>query len=149
MFDSEDSTHKTEFGTSRGKIVLHLLENPVGNQFLKVLRILVPPEILVPLEICARFGESLLMFNWIFFQIPYIKKVFPLMIQWQSVILQKNLHKTNIYVYDLRILVSSSILVVPWIFEKHLEILLKDNSLILKIPCNKVILTVIISKHSR
>ena len=71
------------------------------------------------------------------------------MIQWQSVIFQKNLHKRNIYVYDLRILVSSSILVVPWIFEKHLEILLKDNSLILKIPCNKVILTVIISKHSR
>ena len=63
MFDSQDSTHKTEFGTSRGKIVLHLLENPVGNQFLKVLRILVPPEILVPLEISARFGESLLMFN--------------------------------------------------------------------------------------
>ena len=117
MFDSQDSTHKTEFGTSRGKIVLHLLENPVGNQFLKVLRILVPPEILVPLEISARFGESLLMFNWIFFQIPYIKKVFPLMIQWQSVILQKNLHKTNIYVYDLKILVPSSILVVPWIFE--------------------------------
>ena len=42
------------------------------------------------------------------------------MIQWQSVISQNNLHKSNIYtyVYDLRILVLSSIWVVPWIFEK-------------------------------
>ena len=44
--------------------------------------------------------------------------VFQFMIQWQSVISKKNLHKTNIYVYDLTILVPSSILVVPRVFEK-------------------------------
>ena len=58
------------------------------------------------------------MFNWIVLQIPYIKKVFQFMIQWQSVISKKNLHKTNIYVYDLTILVPPSILVVRSVFEK-------------------------------
>ena len=58
------------------------------------------------------------MFNWIVLQISYIKQVFSFMIQWQSVISKKNLHRTKIYVYDLTILVPSSILVVPSVFEK-------------------------------
>ena len=55
VFNLQDSTHKNEFGTSRGRTVFHLLKKPVGNQYLKVLRILVPPEILIPLEISAQF----------------------------------------------------------------------------------------------
>ena len=42
--------------------MFHLLKKPVGNQYLEVLRILVPPEILVPLQISAIL-EALLMFN--------------------------------------------------------------------------------------
>ena len=52
-FYLKDPTQKTDFGTSHGRTVFHLLKKPVGNQCLKVLRILVPPEILVPLEISA------------------------------------------------------------------------------------------------
>ena len=37
----------------------------------------------------------------------------------------------------------------PLDFSKLLQILLNGNCLIFKIPCNRVILTVIISKHSR
>ena len=35
--------------------MFHLLKNPVGNQYIEALRILVPPEILVPAEISAQF----------------------------------------------------------------------------------------------
>ena len=36
---------------SRGRTVFQLLKNLVGNQYPEVLRILVPPKILVPLQI--------------------------------------------------------------------------------------------------
>ena len=55
VFNFEDATHKTDFGTFRGRAVSHLPKKPVGNQYLKVLRILVPPEILVYLKISAQF----------------------------------------------------------------------------------------------
>ena len=59
----QDPTHKTEFGTSRGRIVFHLLKKPVGIQYLKVVRILVLPEILVFLEISAQFERDSLRSN--------------------------------------------------------------------------------------
>ena len=55
VFNFEGPTHKTEFGTSCGRTVFHLLKKPVGNQYLEVLRILVPLEILVSLQISAEF----------------------------------------------------------------------------------------------
>ena len=57
MFNFQDSTRKTDFGTSRGRTVFHLLKKPVGNQYPKVLRILVPSGILVPLEIYAQLEK--------------------------------------------------------------------------------------------
>ena len=60
MFNFQDSTHKTDFGTSRGRKDFHLLKKPVGKQDPEVLRILVPPEILVPLEISAQFETHFL-----------------------------------------------------------------------------------------
>ena len=50
-FNFQDPTYKTDFCTCRGGTVLYLPQKPVGNQYLKVLRILKPCEILVPLEI--------------------------------------------------------------------------------------------------
>ena len=58
LLNFQDSTHNTEFGTSHGRTVFHLLKKPVGNQYLKVLRILVPTEILVPLQIFAQFERN-------------------------------------------------------------------------------------------
>ena len=55
VFNVQDPTQETDFGTSRGRKVFHFLERPVRNQYPKVLRILVPPEILVPLEISSQF----------------------------------------------------------------------------------------------
>ena len=55
MFNFQDSTQKTDFATSRERTDFHLLKKPVGKQYPEVLRILVPPEILVPLEISAQF----------------------------------------------------------------------------------------------
>ena len=60
MFNFQDSTHKTDFGTSRGRKDFHLLKKPVGKQDPEVLRILVPREILVPLEISAQFETHFL-----------------------------------------------------------------------------------------
>ena len=55
VLNFQGPTHKSDFCTSCGTIVFHLLKKPVGNQYLEVLRILVPPEILVPLQISAQF----------------------------------------------------------------------------------------------
>ena len=55
VFNFQDSKHKTDFGTSRGRTDFHLLKEPVGKQYPEVLRILVPLDILVPLEISAQF----------------------------------------------------------------------------------------------
>ena len=55
VFNFQDPKQKTDFGTSRGRTVFRLLKKPVGNQYPYVLRILVPPEILVPVEISAQF----------------------------------------------------------------------------------------------
>ena len=55
VFNFKDFTHKTEFGTSLGRIVLHLLKKPVRSQYVKILRILVLPVILVHPEISAIF----------------------------------------------------------------------------------------------
>ena len=54
----KDLTQKTDFGTSRGRTVLHFLKKPVGGQYLKVFGTLVPPEALVPLEISAQFERN-------------------------------------------------------------------------------------------
>ena len=53
VLNFQGPTHKSDICTSCGTIVFHLLT--VGNQYLEVLRILVPPEILVPLQISAQF----------------------------------------------------------------------------------------------
>ena len=55
VFNFEDPTHKSDFGTSSVEAVFHFLKNPEGNRYLEVLKILVPTEILVPLEIFAEF----------------------------------------------------------------------------------------------
>ena len=111
MFNLQDPTQRTYFGTSRGRAVFHLRKEPLGSQYLKA------PRILVLLEISAQFERhSLCLTKW-FWSSHTLKKVFPFMIQWQSVISWKNLDKTNIYVYDLRLLVPSEILVVLWIFQ--------------------------------
>ena len=60
MFNFQDPTYKTDFGTSCGKTVFHLRKKPLGNQYLEVLRILVAFEILVHLEISAQFGRHYL-----------------------------------------------------------------------------------------
>ena len=60
MLNLQDPTHKTDFGTSCRRTVFHLLKNPVGNQYIEALRILVPPEILVPVEISAQFERHYL-----------------------------------------------------------------------------------------
>ena len=55
LFNFQDPTHNTDFGTSRRRTVFHFLKKPVGNQYLQDLRILVPSVILVPLQIFAQF----------------------------------------------------------------------------------------------
>ena len=55
VFNFEDPTHNTNFGTSRGRTVFCLSKKLVRNQYLKVVRILVLAENLVPLEISAQF----------------------------------------------------------------------------------------------
>ena len=55
VFNFQGLKQKSDFDTSSEKRVFHFLKEPVANQYLEVLRILVPPEILVPLEICAQF----------------------------------------------------------------------------------------------
>ena len=60
VINFQDPIHKTDFGTSHGRTVFNLLKKPVGSQYLKVVRILVPPEVLVPLEISAQFERHYL-----------------------------------------------------------------------------------------
>ena len=48
VFNLQDPTHNTDFGTSSGRTVFHLLKKPVGKQYIKVLRILVPLRFLFP-----------------------------------------------------------------------------------------------------
>ena len=55
VFNFQDPTHNTNFGTSRGNTVFCLSKKLVRNQNLKVLRILVLAEVSVPLEISAQF----------------------------------------------------------------------------------------------
>ena len=76
VFNFQDPTHKTDFGTCSGRAVFHLLKKPVGNQYLKVLRILVPPEILIPLEISAQFEMHSLYVQLNIFLDPIHKKGF-------------------------------------------------------------------------
>ena len=80
LFDFQDCTHNTEFGTSRGRTVFNLLEKLAGNQNLDILRILAPPEILVLLEFLQNLrGTLYAQLNS--FPITDIKKVFTFMIQ--------------------------------------------------------------------
>ena len=57
VFNFEDLSHKTDFGTSGGRRVFHLLKKHVGKQYPEVLRTLVPPDVLLPLEISAQFEK--------------------------------------------------------------------------------------------
>ena len=77
VFNFQDPTHKTDFSTSHGRTVFHLLKKLVGNQYLKVLRILVPPEILVPLKFLHNLrGNPYVQLN--IFQDTIHKKGFPI-----------------------------------------------------------------------
>ena len=49
VFNFQELQQRTDINTSGGRIVPHLLKKPVGNQYLEVLKVLVPPESLVPL----------------------------------------------------------------------------------------------------
>ena len=147
MLYFQDSTHKTESGNSRRRIVFHLPKKPVGSQYLKVLRILVLPEILVLLEISAQFERDSLCSNEYFSRFD-IKKGFstygPMTICNFTEKLAQNKY-ICVWPYNISSLFSIN---CPLDFWKVLDILLNDNSLIFKIPYNKVILTVIISTHS-
>ena len=54
MINFQDPTLKGDYGNYQGRTVFHLPEKPVGNQYLKFLRILVPPQILVPLPVSVK-----------------------------------------------------------------------------------------------
>ena len=60
VFNFQDPSHKIDFRSSSGRAMFHLLKKEVGNQYFEVLRILVPPEIFVPLEISAQFERHYL-----------------------------------------------------------------------------------------
>ena len=60
VFNFEGPTYNTEFGTYCGRKVFHLLKKPVGNQYLDALRIFVPTEVLIPLEISEKFERHYL-----------------------------------------------------------------------------------------
>ena len=60
VFNFEGPTYNTEFGTYCGRTVFHLLKKPVGNQYLDALRIFVPTEDLIPLEISEKFERHYL-----------------------------------------------------------------------------------------
>ena len=53
VFNFQDPTQNTDFGTSRGRTVFCLSKKLVRSQNLKVVRILVRAEILLPLEISS------------------------------------------------------------------------------------------------
>ena len=70
VFNFQDPTHKADFGTSCGRTVFQ-----VGNQHLKILRILVLVEILLSLEISGQFERhSYVQLNT--FPAPTHKKCF-------------------------------------------------------------------------
>ena len=60
VFNFQELQQRTDINTSGGRIVPQLLKKPVGNQYLEVLKVLVPPESLVPLLICAQFERDYL-----------------------------------------------------------------------------------------
>ena len=60
VFKFQDHTHKSDCATCCERTVFDLLKKPVGKQDLKLLRILVPPEILVPIVISAQFERRCL-----------------------------------------------------------------------------------------
>ena len=60
MFNFQDPTHNSACATYCERTVLDLLKKPVGNQYLGAVRILVPPEILVPTAISAQFQRCYL-----------------------------------------------------------------------------------------
>ena len=55
LFNLKHLKQKSDFGTYYGRTVFHLLRKLAGNKYPEVLRILVAPEILVPLAISAQF----------------------------------------------------------------------------------------------
>ena len=58
MINFKDATFNGNFDTyDGGKTLVHLPEKLVWNQYLEVLRTLVPPEIFVSLAISAKFGR--------------------------------------------------------------------------------------------
>ena len=58
LFNFQDLTRKCYFDAYCGRAVFYLLKKLVGNQYLELLRILVPPEILVSLAIPANFSHT-------------------------------------------------------------------------------------------
>ena len=73
VFHLQDPTNKTDFGIFRGRTVFHLLKKPVGKQYLKIPRILIPPEIFHHLKISAQFERALYVQKNIFLD-PIHKK---------------------------------------------------------------------------
>ena len=53
----QDPTLKGYFDKYLGRTVFHLPEKVVGNQYLDVLRILVPPQITVSLHLSSKFDN--------------------------------------------------------------------------------------------
>ena len=57
LFNFQHPKRKSDFGTYFGRTVFHLLIKLVRNQYPEFLKILVLPEILVPLAITAEFEK--------------------------------------------------------------------------------------------
>ena len=58
LFNFEDPTHTSDFGTYCGRTAFHLLKKLVQNQYLEVVTILFPPEMVVPLAISAKLERN-------------------------------------------------------------------------------------------
>ena len=59
-FNFQDLTQKSDFDTSSEETVFDFLKKPVGNQYLHIVRILVPSEISVTPQISAQFARPYL-----------------------------------------------------------------------------------------
>ena len=95
--------------------MFHLLKKSVGNQYLKVLIILVPPEILNPLEISAQFERHYLWSTEYFPDLIH-KKDFDIYDPVTSRNLPTKLPPNKYMSRIFRILVPSQILHGPCIF---------------------------------
>ena len=121
FFNFQHPKQKIYLGTYFGRTVFHLLRKLVGNQYPDVLRILVPPEILVPLEISAQF-ERHCLFSTEQFSRSHTQKRFWHIWFSENLKFSKKLAQNNyICVGSSNISSVADILVLSWNFWKDLR----------------------------